>query len=114
MLKSTDDLRIKDIRELRTPAELMQEFPRTDAATRTVLAARHALHNILHGSDDEAIPVTMSRDLAKEFPGVVRYTEIPRVLNGLGISIVSTSKGLLKDADCRRNKAGGELLCNIW
>ena len=52
MLKSTDDLRIKDIRELRTPAELMQEFPRTDAATRTVLAARHALHNILHGSDD--------------------------------------------------------------
>ena len=52
MLKSTDDLRIRDIRELRTPAEVMQEFPRTDAATRTVLAARHALHNILHGSDD--------------------------------------------------------------
>ncbi len=43
-----------------------------------------------------------------------RYTEIPRVLNGLGISIVSTSKGLMKDADCRRNKAGGELVCNVW
>ena len=42
------------------------------------------------------------------------YSEIPRVLNGLGISIVSTSKGLMKDADCRRNKAGGELLCNVW
>jgi small subunit ribosomal protein S8 len=42
------------------------------------------------------------------------YTEIPRVLNGLGISIISTSKGLMKDADCRRNKAGGELLCNVW
>ena len=42
------------------------------------------------------------------------YTEIPRVLNGLGISILSTSKGLMKDADCRRNKAGGELVCNIW
>ena len=42
------------------------------------------------------------------------YTEIPRVLNGLGISILSTSRGLMKDADCRRNKAGGELLCNIW
>ncbi len=52
MLKSTDDLRITDIRELRTPAEVMHEFPRTDAATRTVLASRHALHNILHGSDD--------------------------------------------------------------
>jgi len=43
-----------------------------------------------------------------------RYTEIPRVLNGLGISILSTSRGLLKDQDCRRHKAGGELLCNIW
>jgi small subunit ribosomal protein S8 len=42
------------------------------------------------------------------------YTEIPRVLNGLGISILSTSHGLLKDQDCRRQKAGGELLCNIW
>jgi small subunit ribosomal protein S8 len=42
------------------------------------------------------------------------YTEIPRVLNGLGISILSTSRGLMKDGDCRRNKSGGELLCNIW
>jgi small subunit ribosomal protein S8 len=43
-----------------------------------------------------------------------RYTEIPRVLNGLGISVLSTSRGLMKDQDCRRKKAGGELLCNIW
>ncbi len=42
------------------------------------------------------------------------YSEIPRVLNGLGIAIVSTSQGLMKDGDCRRNKAGGELLCNVW
>jgi len=42
------------------------------------------------------------------------YTEIPRVLNGLGIAVISTSKGLMKDQDCRRNKAGGELLCNVW
>ncbi|GAB5560672.1 MAG: 30S ribosomal protein S8 [Synoicihabitans sp.] len=43
-----------------------------------------------------------------------KYNDIPRVLNGLGISILSTSQGLMKDQDCRRNKAGGELLCNIW
>ncbi|HEU5078081.1 MAG TPA: 30S ribosomal protein S8 [Opitutaceae bacterium] len=43
-----------------------------------------------------------------------RYSEIPRVLNGLGISILSTSKGLMKDQDCRRNKVGGELICNVW
>ena len=43
-----------------------------------------------------------------------RYGEIPLVLNGLGISILSTSKGLLKDQDCRSNKLGGELICNVW
>src|SRR6185503_6818134 len=57
MLKSIDDLRIREIRELRTPAEVMREFPRTDAATRTVLASRHALHNVIHGGDDRLIVV---------------------------------------------------------
>jgi small subunit ribosomal protein S8 len=42
------------------------------------------------------------------------YREIPRVLNGLGISILSTSKGLMKDQDARRQKLGGELICSIW
>ncbi|MGV3491762.1 MAG: 3-deoxy-7-phosphoheptulonate synthase [Devosia sp.] len=52
MLKSTDDLRITELRELRSPEEVIREFPRTDAATRTVISSRHALHNILHGHDD--------------------------------------------------------------
>lgn len=42
------------------------------------------------------------------------YREIPRVLNGLGISILSTSKGLMKDQDARRQKLGGELICSVW
>ena len=42
------------------------------------------------------------------------YSELPRVLNGLGISIVSTSKGLMKDQDARRQKLGGELVCTVW
>ena len=43
-----------------------------------------------------------------------RCDEIPLVLNGLGVAILSTSKGLLKDQDCRRGKLGGELICNVW
>ena len=43
-----------------------------------------------------------------------RADEIPLVLNGLGVAILSTSKGLMKDQDCRRNKLGGELICNVW
>ena len=54
---STDDLRIKEIRELRSPAEVIGEFPRTDRATKTVIAARHAIHNILHGHDDRLLVV---------------------------------------------------------
>jgi small subunit ribosomal protein S8 len=42
------------------------------------------------------------------------YAELPRVLNGLGLSIISTSKGLMKDQDARRNKLGGELVCTVW
>ncbi|MCX6938125.1 MAG: 30S ribosomal protein S8 [Verrucomicrobia bacterium] len=44
----------------------------------------------------------------------VGYSDIPRVLNGLGIAILSTSKGLKKDQDCRREKLGGEYVCNVW
>ncbi|WIJ26276.1 3-deoxy-7-phosphoheptulonate synthase [Devosia sp. RR2S18] len=52
MLKSTDDLRITEIKPLTTPIEVMRTHPRTDAATRTVIAARHDFHNIITGQDD--------------------------------------------------------------
>jgi small subunit ribosomal protein S8 len=44
----------------------------------------------------------------------VRYDRIPRVLSGLGMSILSTSHGLMTDRDARRRKLGGELLCEVW
>ncbi len=39
--------------------------------------------------------------------------ELPRVLAGLGISIVSTSKGVMSDNNCRQQKVGGEILCTV-
>ena len=50
-------------------------------------------------------------------PGKRRYTsckEMPRVLNGAGIAIVSTSHGLLTDRQCRERNIGGELMCFVW
>jgi len=50
-------------------------------------------------------------------PGLRVYKpsdEIPRVLNGLGIAIVSTSKGLMVDKDAKTKNIGGEILCKIW
>jgi small subunit ribosomal protein S8 len=44
----------------------------------------------------------------------VPHDRIPRVLSGLGISILSTSRGLMTDKEARDNKVGGELLCEVW
>jgi len=50
-------------------------------------------------------------------PGLRHYVgtgEIPRVLGGLGMAILSTSQGLMTDREARRGKVGGELLCKVW
>jgi small subunit ribosomal protein S8 len=40
--------------------------------------------------------------------------EIPRVLGGLGVAVVSTSQGLLPDREARRRRLGGEIVCEVW
>ena len=50
-------------------------------------------------------------------PGLRRYvgaTEIPRVRGGLGISIVSTSQGVMSGHEARKKNVGGELVCYVW
>jgi len=42
------------------------------------------------------------------------YEDLPKVLNGLGIAIISTSKGVMTDKQARQNKIGGEVLAYIW
>ncbi|MGE5296261.1 MAG: 30S ribosomal protein S8 [Solirubrobacterales bacterium] len=50
-------------------------------------------------------------------PGCRKYSsvdELPTVLGGMGISVVSTSKGIISDRICRENKVGGEVLCTVY
>ena len=50
-------------------------------------------------------------------PGLRIYAncdELPRVLNGLGVAIVSTNKGIITDKEARRNNVGGEVLAYVW
>ncbi len=50
-------------------------------------------------------------------PGLRKYVSaenLPRVLNGLGIAVISTSKGLMTDKDARVNNIGGEVLCYVY
>lgn len=57
MLSTTDDLRIRELKELSTPEEVMREIPRTLTATRIVMAARNAIHAILNGTDDRLLVI---------------------------------------------------------
>ena len=50
-------------------------------------------------------------------PGLRRYSsanELPRVLNGLGVAIISTSYGIMTDKQARIQHLGGEVLCQVW
>jgi len=50
-------------------------------------------------------------------PGLRKYTDskkLPRVINGLGIAIISTSKGVITDKEARNLKIGGEVLCHVY
>ncbi|MBI3766228.1 MAG: 30S ribosomal protein S8, partial [Ignavibacteriales bacterium] len=50
-------------------------------------------------------------------PGLRVYVpadQLPRILNGLGIAVISTSKGMMTNKDARLQKIGGEVLCHIW
>lgn len=44
----------------------------------------------------------------------VKHDQIPKVMSGLGIAIISTSKGIFTDKEARAMKIGGELLCEVW
>jgi len=110
-------------------AECVMPHSKLKESLAGILKAEGFVRDVTTGADErghKTLSVTMKYvDSAPVITGLKRsstpgrrlytgYTEIPRVLNGLGISIISTSKGLMKDQDARRNKLGGELVCTVW
>jgi small subunit ribosomal protein S8 len=66
-------------------------------------------------SPDRARTISGIKRVSK--PGLRVYSkasEVPRVLGGLGVAVLSTSQGLLSDREARRRKVGGEILCFVW
>ena len=67
-----------------------------------------------YGPDNQKV-ITGLKRISK--PGLRVYAkgnDVPRVLNGLGIAIISTSKGLMTDRDARKNNLGGEVVAYVW
>ena len=70
--------------------------------------------DLKYGPNGEAV-ITGIKRVSK--PGLRQYAKagaIPKVLNGLGIAVVSTSKGIVADRVAREQNTGGEMLCEVW
>ena len=70
--------------------------------------------NLKYGQKKERVITGLKRISKSGLRVYAKASEIPRVLNGLGIAIISTSKGLMTDKEARENNLGGEVLGYIW
>ena len=70
--------------------------------------------NLKYGEKKERVITGLKRISKSGLRVYAKSNEIPRVLNGLGIAIISTSKGLMTDKEARNAGLGGEVLAYIW
>ena len=67
-----------------------------------------------YGPNGESVITGLKRISKPGLRVYARKNEIPKVLSGLGIAIISTSKGVVTDAEARKSEVGGEVLAYIW
>ncbi|OPL07713.1 MAG: 30S ribosomal protein S8 [delta proteobacterium ML8_F1] len=67
-----------------------------------------------YGPNNEKVISGLKRISKPGLRVYVKNTEVPRVLGGLGIAIISTSEGIMSDKEARKKGVGGEVLCYVW
>ena len=77
-------------------------------------AAEKLIINLKYGAKKEKVITGLKRISKPGLRVYVKANEVPKVLNGLGIAIVSTSKGIMTDKESRKENLGGEILAYIW
>ena len=70
--------------------------------------------DLKYGANEERVISGIKRISKPGLRVYVRNNEIPRVLGGLGIAIISTSKGVVTDKVARKQGIGGEVICYVW
>lgn len=107
-----------DIPHSRLKAEIARILKRegfiTDYSIEQVETRSYLRLKLKYGRGEKAVIRGLSR-VSK--PGLRKYvgsTEIPKVFGGIGMAILSTSRGLLTDREARRSKLGGEVICYVW
>ncbi len=89
----------------------IEEFAVTDDTTRP----GSVLTVTMKYSPERKRTISGLRRISK--PGLRVYTpatKVPRVLGGLGVAVLSTSRGLMTDREARKQRVGGEILCFVW
>lgn len=77
-------------------------------------AQKNILLTLKYGNKKEKVITGLKRISKPGLRVYVKSDEVPKVLNGLGIAIISTSKGIMTDKQARKEKLGGEVLAYIW
>lgn len=86
----------------------------TDYAYEKNITGDKLTITLKYGDKKERVITGLKRISKSGLRVYAKKDEIPRVLNGLGIAIISTSKGLMTDKEARENNLGGEVLAYIW
>ena len=81
---------------------------KTEGASKTLTL------NLKYGQRKENVITGLKRISKPGLRVYVKCDEVPKVLNGLGIAIISTSKGIMTDKEARKENLGGEVLAYIW
>ncbi len=70
--------------------------------------------DLKYGKNSEKVISGIKRISKPGLKVYVKSNEIPRVLGGLGIAVLSTSKGIMTDKEARKENVGGEVICYVW
>ena len=96
-------------------AEILEKEGYIDAISSADDKKQGQIFVTLRWNDDKKSAITGLRRVSR--PGQRTYVgakEVPKVHNGLGVAIVSTSRGVMTDRDARKLGVGGEILCEVW
>ena len=108
--------------------EVLMPFSKVKFSIAKVLEKEHYIKKVEKVTDNNFSTLKIDLKYNKQEPGIkhlkristpgqrvyINSQEIPVVLNGYGLAIISTSKGILSDKEARSQKMGGEYICEIW
>ena len=96
-------------------AEILRDEGYVDSVVTEAVTTQGSIKLTLRYDGRSANAITGMRRVSR--PGQRKYvpaTQVPKVRNGLGIAIISTSQGVMTDREARKRGVGGEILCEVW